>query len=175
MVAPSNILANACFLNCFPTSISEPNKVQKFQFQTSAILLFTDVRKLHGPEISQVYRVCYNFWKICGGIFSNYIGEINHFTLDLLKRSDTYAGPSEKFLFVDHPKEDHNEREFKPPIIGEILDLPKKSSKTRETSIISGPQLNIIASLLELLKIFSEVIVTSKCGPLARIEKQAML
>ena len=36
-----------------------------------------------------------------------------------------------------------------------------------------GPQLNIIASILELLKIFSEVIVASKCVPLASIEKQA--
>ena len=59
-------------------------------------------------------------------------------------------------------------------IIGEILDLPKASSKTTEASIISGPQLNIIASILELLKILSEVIVESKCGPLARIEKYAM-
>ena len=39
---------------------------------------------------------------------------------------------------------------------------------------MSGPQLNIIASILELLKIFTEVIVASKCDPLARIEKQAM-
>ena len=76
---------------------------------------------------------------------------------------------------MDHPKEDHNEREFKPLIIGEILELPKKSSKTREASIISGPQLNIIASILEFLKVFSEVIVASKCGPLARIEKQAVI
>ena len=58
--------------------------------------------------------------------------------------------------------------------MGGILDLPKNSSKTKEGSIISGPQLNIIASIVELLKIFSEVIVASKCGPLARIEKQAM-
>ena len=75
---------------------------------------------------------------------------------------------------MDHLKEDHNEREVKSLIIGEILDLPKNSCKTRETSIISGPQLNIIASILELLKIFSEVIVASKCNPLGRIEKQAM-
>ena len=39
---------------------------------------------------------------------------------------------------------------------------------------ISSPQLNIIASIRELLKIFSEVILASKCGPLAKIEKQAM-
>ena len=41
-------------------------------------------------------------------------------------------------------------------------------------SIISGLQLNIIASILELVKYYLEVIVASKCGPLARIEKQAM-
>ena len=74
---------------------------------------------------------------------------------------------------MGHPKEDHNEREFKPLIIGKILDLPKKSCKTGEASIISGPQLNIIVSILELLKIFYEVIVASKCGPLAMIEEQA--
>ena len=39
---------------------------------------------------------------------------------------------------------------------------------------ISGPQLNTIASILDLLKIFSEIVVGSKCGPLAKIEKQAM-
>ena len=30
---------------------------------------------------------------------------------------------------MDHPKEDHKEREFKPWIIGRILDLTKKFSK----------------------------------------------
>ena len=59
--------------------------------------------------------------------------------------------------------------------MGEILDLRKKSSKTREASIISGPQWNIIALILEPLKILSEVIVAFKCGPLAWIEKQAIL
>ena len=34
--------------------------------------------------------------------------------------------------------------------------------------------MNIIASILELLKIFSKVIAASKCDPLVRIEKQAM-
>ena len=75
---------------------------------------------------------------------------------------------------MNYPKEDHNEREFKHLIIGEILDLPKESSETREASIISGPQLSITTLILELLKIFSEVIVASKYGPLARIEKQSM-
>ena len=58
--------------------------------------------------------------------------------------------------------------------MGEILDLPKKPSKTREASIISGPQLHTRASFQELPKIFCEVIVAPKCGPLARIEKQTM-
>ena len=37
-----------------------------------------------------------------------------------------------------------------------------------------APKSNITASILELLQIFSEVIVVSNCGPLARIEKQSM-
>ena len=80
------------------------------------------------------------------------------------------AGPSEKFLIVDHPKEDHNEREFKHLIIGGILDLLNKSSNTREGSYKWFTTL----SILDLLKIFSEVTVVSKRGPLARIEKQVM-
>ena len=40
---------------------------------------------------------------------------------------------------------------------------------------MSAPKLNIAASILELLKKFSEVIVASKCGPLARIEKLDLL
>ena len=75
---------------------------------------------------------------------------------------------------MDHPKEDHNEREFEPYIIAGILDLPNKSSKTRETSIISGELLNIITLILELFKLFPQILVASKYGPLARIEKQAM-
>ena len=46
------------------------------------------------------------------------------------------AGPSEKFLFVDYPKEDHNEREFKAQIIGEILDLTKNTA----TEYVRRPQ-----------------------------------
>ena len=40
-----------------------------------------------------------------------------------------------------------------------------------KTGIISGPQLIIIASILDFLKTFSEIIVASKYGSLARIEK----
>ena len=56
------------------TLISEPNKVQQFQFHRSDIFLFPDVQKLYGPEISR---------------FSNYIVEIDNFELGFLKRSDT--------------------------------------------------------------------------------------
>ena len=45
------------------------------------------------------------------------------------------AGSSEKCLFVEHLKEYHKERERKPQIVGGILYLPKKFSKTREASI----------------------------------------
>ena len=53
----------------------------------------------------------------------------------LSKRSNNNGGPSEKFLIVDHPKEDHNEREFKHLIIDGILDLLEQ-----EKHQISGPQ-----------------------------------
>ena len=86
-----------------------------------------------------------------------------------LRRPLLKARPSENFLFVDHPKEDHNEREFKPLIIDEILDLPKRSSKTKEASIISSPQLSII---VPIMKIFSEIIEASKCGPLAGLKNR---
>ena len=90
--------------------------------------------------------------------FSNYIRErllhvkVQYLPLDLLK--SFFCGSSEK----------------KP----QRIRVLKNFSKTRETSIISGPELNVIASILELVKIFCEVIVASKCGPLARIEKQAI-
>ena len=41
--------------------------------------------------------------------FSNYIGEIKHFTLDLLKIPTLKAGPTEQFLIADHPKTTMNE------------------------------------------------------------------
>ena len=55
------------------------------------ILPFMDVQKLYGPEISQFLlcmpQFCDNLWWLF--IFSNYIGEIDHLTLGLLKKSDT--------------------------------------------------------------------------------------
>ena len=69
-------------------------------------------------------------------------------------------------MILDHPKEDHSEQESKHSVIGGILDLLKKSSKARETY-----KWSITLSILDLLIIFSEVIVASKRGPPARIEK----
>ena len=70
---------------------SELNKVQQFLFQTSGILLLTGVQKLCGPEISRflpcVLQFLDNLWWLF--IFSNYTWEIDHFTLDLLRRFDT--------------------------------------------------------------------------------------
>ena len=130
------------------TSVFKPRKVHKFQFRTSGILLFTDVQKLYGPENSQ-HLLCMlqfldNLWRL--------------------------------FIFLTTLGKYHTSRStfWKPLIIGRILDLSKKSSKTWEVSIWSGPRLNIIAWKLELLEIFSEVIVASKCGPLAGVEKEAM-
>ena len=79
-------------------------------------------------------------------------------------------GPSKNFVIVDHPKKDRYEWELKYLIIGGVLDLLEKSSETREVSY----KLPTTFSILDLLNIFSEVIVASKYGPLARIEKRAM-
>ena len=65
---------------------------------------------------------------------------------------------------MDHPKEEQNKREFKRYIIGGILDLLQRSPLKQEKHRISGPQMNIIASILELLKTLSEVIEKSNYG-----------
>ena len=75
-----------------PTSISKSKKVPQFRFQTSGILLFRIVQKLNGPEISKflprMLQVLDNLRQLF--IFSNYIGEIDQYTLDLLERFGTY-------------------------------------------------------------------------------------
>ena len=50
----------------------------------------------------------------------------------------------------------------------------EKVLQSKRSIHISGPQSIIITSILELLQIFSKVIVASKCGLLARTEKQAI-
>ena len=76
-------------------------------------------------------------------------------------------GPSEKFLISDHKT-----------TMDEYLNVGLyteswtcwKSPLKQEKHSINGPQLYIIVSTLDLLKIFSEVIIAFKCGPLTRIE-----
>ena len=54
-------------------------------------IAFTGIEKLNGPEISRFLPCMLQFLDNVRrlSIFSNYIGKIDHFTLDLLKRSDT--------------------------------------------------------------------------------------
>ena len=76
------------FFNCgSPTSIFEPNKVQKFQFQTSRICSKIIIRT-RNFIIFTVYITIFGQF-LAAFRFSNYIGKIDHFTLDLLKSSDT--------------------------------------------------------------------------------------
>ena len=97
------------------TLISEPKKVQQFQFQTSGVFLFTGVQEIYGPEISQFLPCMLQFldnlrWHFT---FSSYIGEIDHFRLTFSKGPILSPGHSEMFLIMDHPTEDLNEQEFK--------------------------------------------------------------
>ena len=73
------------------TSIFEPNKVQQFQFQTSGIMLLMGVQKLYRPKILQFLPSMLQYLNNLRHlfIFSNCIGEIDHFTFDILKRSDS--------------------------------------------------------------------------------------
>ena len=73
--------------SCPPLPLQFPNKVQQFQFQASEILLFTGVQKLCGPETSPYLPCMLQVKRL--SVISNYIGETDHFTLDLLKWSDT--------------------------------------------------------------------------------------
>ena len=73
-------------------SISELSKIQHFQFQTSAILLFLDVQKFYyWPEISQFLPFMLQFLDnlLRLFIFSNKISETDYFSRDLLNRSNT--------------------------------------------------------------------------------------
>ena len=54
-------------------------------------ITFTDVQKLYGPERLQFLPCMLQFLDNLWGRFnfSNYVGKKDHFTLNLLKRSDT--------------------------------------------------------------------------------------
>ena len=57
--------------------------------QTPEILLFMGVQKIYGPEISRFLLYMLQFLDHSLTFFSNYKREVDHFMLDLLKRSDT--------------------------------------------------------------------------------------
>ena len=125
-----------------PTSISEPNKVQQFQFQTPVILLFTGVQNLHGLEISQfspcLLQVLDNLRKLF--IFSNYIGEIDHFvkssSLWAIQKKTTMNESLNVRLYVKSYTYWEN------PLKQE--KYPHKWSTIKYNSINTGPSENIL-------------------------------
>ena len=73
------------------TTTVQKTSLKNCQFQTSETLLFMGVQKLYGSETSQflpcLLQVLDKLWQLF--IFSNHLANIGHFTVDLLKRSDT--------------------------------------------------------------------------------------
>ena len=119
-------------------STSELAKVhQFFSFKHQGYFFLRVFRNYSDQKISRFYRARYNSWIIYSGIsfFLTTQGKQITSRWTFGKGPVLNHGPSEKFLIVGHPKEDLNEREFKRQIIGRILDVLKKSSKTRERSI----------------------------------------
>ena len=92
-------------------------KSKSFSFKHYGYCFSRMFRNHTGPEISQflpcVLQFLDNLWRLFI-FFFNYMGEIDHFTWTFWKGPTLNTGPSEKFLFVDHPKEHYKEREFKP-------------------------------------------------------------
>ena len=95
-------------------------------------------RKYTDHKFHNIYHVFYNFGTIYGSFLFFKLHRGN---------SSLHVGPSENdgyltlellqsFFFLDHPKEDHNEREIKPYITGEMLDLRKNTA----TEYVRRPQ-----------------------------------
>ena len=105
------------------TSIFEKNKDQKFQFQTSRLLFFTDVQKLYGSEIPQflpcMLQFLDNIWRL---FFTNNIvgpsGKVRYLTLDLLKNF---------FLSTIRKKNTMDESLYLRLKAYQILNLPKNT------------------------------------------------
>ena len=72
-------------------------------------------RNYSGQKFHNFYSACYSFWTIYGGFsfFLTMQGKWISSRWTSWKGPISNAEPSDKFLFVNHPKEDHNEREFK--------------------------------------------------------------
>ena len=123
-----------------PPQIQFPYQTRStnFSFLHQEYCFLPMFRNYTDQKFHNIYRVCYNFWTIYGSIsfFLTTMGK------QITSRWTFYKGPilnaraSEKFLFVDHLKQYHNEGEFKSEIIGEILDLPKNTA----TKYVRRPQ-----------------------------------
>ena len=124
-----------------PPQFTNHKRSKSFSFKHKGYCFLPMFRKYTNQKFYNFYRLCYNFWTIYSGFsfvltiqgkqITSCSEKVRYLTLGLLK----------SFFFLDHLREDHNQRQFKPQIIAGILDLPKQSSKAREASIISGPQL----------------------------------
>ena len=92
-----------------PTLTSEPNKVQKFQFQTSGILLFTGAQELCRSVLSSLLPFTIFSISTIYGVFLFLLHWVNRslHVGPFEKGPIVNAGPSEKFLIVYHPKEEH--------------------------------------------------------------------
>ena len=81
----------ACLPPIPPLQFLNQKRSNRFQFQTSEVLYFTGAQKLYGPEISRfspcMLQFLDNIQQLL--IFSNNAVEIDHFSLDFLKMSDT--------------------------------------------------------------------------------------
>ena len=142
---------------------------------TSALCkLFWDEYCFNYKQKATVKAPHFNFWTKRVLIVSvSDTRDIAFYRCYSLKGPILNAGPSANFLIVDHPKGDHNEREFKRLIVGRILDQLEKSFKTREASCkLSTIKYNIIKTWPSQNIIWNNSSI--QIGPLARIEKQAV-
>ena len=110
---------------CPPTSISKPNNVQQFKFQTSGILLLYGCSEILRTRNFTTFTVYATIFGQLTHVFSNYKEEPDHFTLDLLKM----------FSLRAIRKKTTMSKILNNRLLCGILDLLIKSSKTREASI----------------------------------------
>ena len=68
-----------------PTSISNQTRTKSFSFNHRGYCFLRMFRNYTDQKFHSFYRVYYNIQTICGGIFSNNIGEKDYLMLDLLK------------------------------------------------------------------------------------------
>ena len=101
---------------CPPLEFSNQARSTNFSLKHQEYCFLPWFRNYTDHKFYNIYRVCWYFWKIYGG-FSFFLTtkeECFTWRWTFWKGPILNAGPSEKFLYVDHPKEDLSEREFKP-------------------------------------------------------------